>query len=156
MLSFDFYQSAEDFTARYPILVKVGSADGATFAGDQLLMKLMYKQQNRAGWQTLTFDFSNAAPSYPNNQNPAEDISGTYTTVDLFIDPGSPTESLTAVDNIGGGTQGAAIVGQIQILGQVDQHLHQMHQEKVVSLFSDHYTQGFQILLIMDGVKEQS
>lgn len=140
VLSFDFYQYADDFTAR-PILVKVGSGTGDTFAGDGYEVNVQAAEQ--AGWQTITADFSNAAPSYPNNQNPAEDISGSYTKLYIFINPGSPTASLTAIDNIGGGTQGAAIVGDPDTWPGGSAPTPTAEQEKVVSVFSDHYTQGF-------------
>ena len=88
--------------------------------------------------------------------HPTEDISGTYTTLDLFIDFGAALESTTAVDNIGGGLKEVNVPSD-PILGQVDLLLHQMHHiEKVKSLFSDVYTELFQIWLTTVGDKLQS
>ena len=88
----------------------------------------------------MTFDFSDAGPSYPNNSAPTEDISGTYTTLDLFIDFGAATASLTAIDNIGGGTQGAELPSDPDTWPSVSAPTPDAPSEKVKSLFSDVYT----------------
>ena len=152
VLSVDFYQSAEDAAVR-TILLKVGGNAAAEFAdsttdltGDDPAVDnwQAYEEQAvttaDAGWQTLTFDFSDAGPSFPNNSAPTEDISGSYTSLDLFIDFGAAIESTTAVDNISGGTQGAELPSDPDTWPGGSAPTSDAAPEKVKSLFSDVYT----------------
>jgi hypothetical protein len=104
-VSFDFYQSAGDVAARQ-ILVKFQDGDTDTFATNGYEVEVTAAAT--VGWQTLQFDFSNARASYPNSGNLS--LAGSYTKMYIFIDFGVAVPSNTAIDNIGGAAQGAAIV----------------------------------------------
>lgn len=152
VISLDFYQSAEDAAVR-TILVKVGGNAAAEFAdsatdltGDDPAVDNWgaYEEQAvttaDAGWQTLTFDFSDANPSYPNDSAPTENISGSYSTLDVFIDFNAAIASTTAIDNIGGGTQGAEVPTDPDTWPSTAAPTPDAAAEKVKSLFSDVYT----------------
>ena len=152
VISLDFYQSEADAAVR-TILVKVGGNAAAEFAdeatdltGDDPAVDNWgaYEEQAvttaDAGWQTLTFDFSDAGPSYPNSSAATENISGSYSTLDVFIDFAAATASTTAIDNIGGGTQGAEIPTDPDTWPSTAAPTPDAAPEKVKSLFSDAYT----------------
>lgn len=99
-ITFDFYQAAA--TVR-PILVKFegGSIDPVANNGYEVEINTAAV----AGWQTLSFDFGNSRESYPNTgQN--KNLVGSYKRMFIFIDFGLAPPSNTAIDNLGGGTQG--------------------------------------------------
>ena len=103
-ITFDFYQTTA--TAR-PILVQVsaGTGDSNATGGYEVLGSTAAT----AGWQTLSFNFASCRESYPaigTNKN----IVGSYKKMYIFIDFALNPASTCAIDNIGGGTQGAAIV----------------------------------------------
>lgn len=99
-ITFDFYQATA--TVR-PVLVKFegGSIDPVANSGYEVEINTVAV----AGWQTLSFNFSNARESYPNsgiNKN----LVGSYKRMYIFIDFGIAAASNTAIDNVTGGTQG--------------------------------------------------
>lgn len=101
-ITFDFYQATA--TVR-PILVKFegGSIDPVGNNGYEVEINTAAV----AGWQTLSFNFANARESFPNSgQN--KNLLGSYKRMFIFIDFGLAPPSNTAIDNVGGGTQGVA------------------------------------------------
>ena len=152
VLSVDFYQSEDDAAAR-TILLKVGGNAAAEFpdnttdlTGDDPTVdnwaayEVAASTAATSGWQTLTFDFSDAGPSFPNNSAARENISGSYTTLDIFIDFDAAILSTTAIDNIGGGSQGAEIVESGDPMPTVLAPTPDLAPEKVKSIFSNTYS----------------
>jgi Secretion system C-terminal sorting domain len=101
-ITFDFYQATA--TVR-PILVKFegGSIDPVANNGYEVEINTAAV----AGWQTLSFNFGNARESYPNSGT-NKNLVGSYKRMFIFIDFGLAPPSNTAIDNVGGGTQGVA------------------------------------------------
>jgi hypothetical protein len=109
-ITFDFYQATA--VAR-PILVKfeAGSIDPVALNG----YEVQVTTAATAGWQTLSFDFSNARESYPNTGT-NKNLVGSYKRMYIFIDFGIAAASNTAIDNVGGGTQGVSLAPPITSL----------------------------------------
>lgn len=131
-ISLDFYQA--DAVAR-DILVKVDAGSGDAHAAFEVLTTTAAT----AGWQTLTFDFSSANGSYPNNATTGVSLTGVYTKMFVFIDFASATASTTRIDNIGGGADGGV---NLTVAPQVSAPTPTQAQADVISVYSDHYTAG--------------
>lgn len=110
IITFDFYQATA--VAR-PILVKfeAGSIDPVALNGYEVEVTTAAT----AGWQTLSFDFSNARESYPNTGT-NKNLVGSYKRMYIFIDFGIAAASNTAIDNVGGGAQGVSLAPPITSL----------------------------------------
>ncbi len=103
-ITFDFYQATA--VAR-PILVKVEAGTGDTFATNGYEVQITTAAT--AGWQTLSFNFASCRESYPQTGT-NKNIVGSYKKMFIFIDFGLKPVSTASIDNITGGSQGAAIV----------------------------------------------
>ena len=138
VLSVDFRDPTA--TARV-ILLKVSQGNDTFVNGDGAAITAYEVQATTAesaDWQTLTFDFSSAQGSYPNNTF-TNDIVGEYSQLEIFIDFGTAVSSNTFVDNFRGGSQGSANVfpgPTASATSPTDTHA----AENVKSIYSDAYT----------------
>ena len=138
VLSVDFRDPSA--TARV-ILLKVSQGNDTFVNGDGAAITAYEVQATTAesaDWQTLTFDFSSAKGSYPNNTF-TNDIVGEYSQLEIFIDFGTAVSSNTFVDNFRGGSQGSANVfpgPTASATSPTDTHA----AENVKSIYSDAYT----------------
>ena len=138
VLSVDFRDPTA--TARV-ILLKVSQGNDTFVNGDGAAITAYEVQATTAesaDWQTLTFDFSSAQGSYPNNAF-TNDIVGEYSQLEIFIDFGTAVSSNTFVDNFRGGSQGPANVlpgPTASATSPTDTHA----AENVKSIYSDAYT----------------
>ena len=138
VLSVDFRDPTA--TARV-ILLKVSQGNDTFVNGDGAAITAYEVQATTAesaDWQTLTFDFSSAQGSFPNNAF-TNDIVGEYSQLEIFIDFGTAVSSNTFVDNFRGGSQGSANVlpgPTASATSPTDTHA----AENVKSIYSDAYT----------------
>lgn len=138
VLSFDFRDPTA--TARV-ILLKVSQGNDTFVNGDGAAITAYEVQATTAetdDWQTLSFDFSSAQGSYPNNAF-TNDIVGEYSQLEIFIDFGTAVGSNTFVDNFRGGSQGSVNVlpgPTASAPSPIDTH----DAENVKSIYSDAYT----------------
>ena len=138
VLSVDFRDPSA--TARV-ILLKVSQGNDTFVNGDGAAITAYEVQATTAesaDWQTLTFDFSSAQGSFPNNAF-TNDIVGEYSQLEIFIDFGTAVSSNTFVDNFRGGSQGSANVfpgPTASATSPTDTHA----AENVKSIYSDAYT----------------
>jgi len=133
-ITFDFYQATA--TAR-PILVQVAAGTGDLKATQGY--EVQVTTAATAGWQTLSFNFAAARESFPNtglNKN----IVGSYKKMYIFIDFGLAPVSTTAIDNIGGGTQGTIIPVDPAPTIAAPTPTPVRNSVDVISLFSNAYT----------------
>ncbi len=134
-ITFDFYQATA--VAR-PILVKVEAGTGDTFATNGYEVQITTAAT--IGWQTLSFNFASCRESYPQTGT-NKNIVGSYKKMYIFIDFGLSPASTTAIDNITGGTQGAAIVTVVDPAPTVAAPTPPARNAvDVISLFSNAYT----------------
>ena len=131
-ITFDFYQATA--TAR-PIMVQVTAGTGDLKAAEGYEVQITTAAT--AGWQTLSFNFAAARESYPNTGT-NKNIVGSYKKMYIFIDFGLAPVSTTAIDNIGGGTQGASLVADPAPTAAAPTPTR--NPVDVISLFSNAYT----------------
>ncbi len=138
VLSFDFRDPAGE--ARQ-ILLKVSGGTDTFVNGNNVAItayEVLVTSAATTDWQTLSFDFSSATGSYPNNAF-TNDIVGQYSSLELFIDFGVAVGSNTFVDNFQGGSQGDANVIPGPTASAADPTATHAAAD-VISIYSDAYT----------------